>query len=418
MIFVIRTVFIVLFYSLISAVTANSQETSTWPCFHGQDRSNKSTETGLLNQWPEDGPGLLWSVSGLGEGYSTVSVDKGLIYTAGMNNKQTMVYAFNLEGEIQWQQSNGTAWETTKSWASSYTGARSTPTVDNSVIYHLGETGRLVSLAAKTGEPIWSMELRERFDAEEPEYGYSESVLIDGENLYCSPAGKKGFLVCLNKKTGDLIWTNTDISGSVGFSSHIIADYGGYHQIIGMSSNSVYGVDAVKGDLLWTFPYENKRSLNIPDPIFYQGHVFITSGYGKGSALIKLKLSENKIIPEIIWQTPIMDNHHGGVVLLNGYLYGSGDEKRGWYCLDIMTGEPQWKAAGKGSLTYAENMLYCLEEKGTMRLIKASAQSFEEVSAFEVPEGGKGMYWAHPVVCGGRLYIRHTDKLFAYSIKD
>jgi len=184
-----------------------------------------------------------------------------------------------------------------------------------------------------------------------------------------------------------------------------------------LSSNSVYGVDSKTGKLLWNVNFENSRSNNVTDPIFHNGYVFASSGYGKGSILIKLNLSGSNFIPEIVWQTELMDNHHGGVILHNGYLYGSGHNARGWYCLDFMTGKQMWKSNGKGSLTYADGMLYCLDERGKMILANAIPEKYEAVSTFDIPSGGKGMHWAHPVVCNGKLYIRHTDKLFTYDIK-
>ena len=409
-----------LIYCLVTSLSLGataSQEGTEWPCFHGLDRRNKSAETGLLKEWPDEGPELLWTVSGLGEGYSSVSIAEGHIYTAGMIEKQTYVFAFDLNGKRVWKKLNGSSWEATRSHARSYTGSRSTPTYYNGVIYHLGDTGRLVALDYKTGEEIWNLELREVFDAEIPEYGYSESIYIDGDRLYCSPAGKKGFMACLNKKNGELIWKNTEIQGTVGFSSPIIAESNGYRQITAISSNSVYGADTETGKLLWSVEFENQRQNNVADPIFHDGYVFASSGYGKGSILIKLTASDGKVIPETVWQTERMDNHHGGVILHNGYLYGAGHSAKGWFCLDFMTGKQMWNTKGKGSLTYADGMFYLLEEKGKMKLIKATPEKYDIVSSFEVPEGGKGMHWAHPVVCGGRLYVRHADKLFAYDIK-
>jgi len=398
--------------------TTAAQEKSEWPCFHGIDRTNKSAETGLLKEWPENGPELLWTATGLGNGYSSVSITNGFVFTAGRKEKQTYVFAYDLEGKPVWEKPNGQAWETTMSHARTYTGARSTPTYNDGIVYHLGETGRLAAFDYKTGKEIWFINLREKFNAGIPEYGYAESVLIDGNRLYCNPAGNNGFMVCLNKKDGELIWANKEISGEAGYCSPVLAHFGGYHQIITMSSNSVYGVDTKTGSLLWRMSYEGQRSLNSTDPIIHNEYVFVTSGYGKGSMLIKLKTSGKKIIPETVWQTELMDNHHGGVILHNGYLYGAGHNSRGWFCLDFMTGKEMWKSRGKGSLVYAENMLYLLEEKGTMKLVKATSEKYDEVSSFEVPEGGKGMYWAHPVVCGGRLYVRHTDKLFVYNISN
>ena len=398
--------------------TASAQENSEWACFHGMYRNNKSAETGLLKKWRETGPELLWTVTGLGEGYSSVSIAGGYLYTAGKLEKQTYVFAFDLNGKLIWKKTNGQSWVATRSHARAYTGSRSTPTYDDGFVYHLGDTGRLTTFDYKTGKEIWFLNLRDNFDAEIPEYGYSESVLIDGDHIYCNPAGKKGFMVCLNKKNGKLIWVNDEIPGVAGYSSPVLAEFGGYLQIINMSSNCVYGVDTKTGNLLWRMTYEGQRSLNNTNPIFHNRYVFVTSGYGKGSIMIKLRTSGDKIIPETVWQTTLMDNHHGGVILHDGYLYGAGHESRGWFCLDFMTGEEIWKSRGKGSLVYADNMLYCLEENGTMKLVKATFEKYDEVSSFEVPEGGKGMHWAHPVICGGRLYIRHADKLFAYNIKN
>jgi len=394
----------------------HAQEGGHWPFFHGPDRSNKSTETGLLKAWPDDGPELVWSVAGLGKGYSSVAVADGFLYTAGLKDQQTYVYAFDLKGKLIWEKPNGPSWETEKPWARTYNGARCTPGYSEGLIYHLGELGRLTAFDSGSGDEIWSMELRELFDAEIPEYAYSESVFIEGDRLYCCPAGKKAYLICLDKHTGKLIWKNSDIRGTVGFGSLISFDHGGYHQIAGLSSNTIFGVDAETGKLLWDVDFENNRSNNVADPIFHQGRIFASSGYGKGSILIKLTEPGDGITPETIWQTELLDNHHGGVILHEGYLYGAGHNARGWFCLDFQTGKEMWKTGGKGSLTYADQMLYCLDERGIMTLMKAQPDTHETVSSFEVPEGGEGMYWAHPVVCAGRLYIRHEDRLFVYAI--
>jgi outer membrane protein assembly factor BamB len=402
-----------LFCGIISA-----QEHGQWPCFHGLLRNNKSTETGLLKKWPETGPELLWTITNLGKGYSSVSIAEGYLYTAGMIEKQTVVFAFDLNGKLVWKKFNGQSWETTMSHARAYTGSRSTPTYDDSLVYHLSDLGRLTAFHCRTGKEIWFIELYESFDAEIPEYGYTESVHIVGDRLYCHPAGKKGFIVCLNKKNGNLIWANTEIPGTVGFSSPIFVEFGGYRQIVNMTSNCVFGADMKTGKLLWSVAYENKRSNNCSDVIFHDGYVFASTGYGKGSILIRLITSGKEIITEIVWHSMDMDNHHGGIVLHDGYLYGAGHDARGWFCLDFMTGKRMWKTEGKGSLVYADHMFYFLEERGTMKLVKATPEQYDEASAFEVPKGGEGMYWAHPVVCDGRLYIRHANKLFAYKIRN
>lgn len=408
--------FLIFLFASFPGMNVIAQDKDIWPSFHGSDRSNKSTETGLLKEWPESGPELIWTISGLGEGYSSVSAGNGLIYTAGKYANQTYVFAFDLKGNPVWKEPNGKAWTTTLSWATSYTGARSTPTYDNGMLYHLSETGRLTAFDAMTGKQIWSREMARDFEAADSEYGYSESVLIDGNYLYTRPSGKKGFQVCLNKNTGETIWANTEVPGTEGYNSPVINEFGGYRQLIGASSNCFYGIEVNTGKLLWKVDFANQRELNLTDAIVYNDKVFITSGYGKGCMLIKLRVSGKTIIPETVWQSNLMDNHHGGVILHNGYLYGSGTNSRGWFCLDFLTGRQAWKADGKGSVTYADDMLYMLDEKGIMRLVRATPDKYIVSGEFKVPKGGEGMYWAHPVVYGGRLYIRHADKLYAYII--
>jgi len=408
-----------IFYLLLAVPGCISiaQQECNWPCFHGTDRTNKSAETGLLKKWPETGPELLLTISGLGEGYSSVSMAEGYLFTAGMIENQTYVFAFDLNGKQIWKKPNGQSWETTLSWATSYTGSRSTPTYNDGVVYHLGELGRLAAFDYKTGDEIWSVELRDQFNAEIPEYGYSESVIVDGDRLYCNPGGTKGYTVSLDKKNGNLIWANTEIQEPAGNSSLVIFEYGGFRQIAGLTGKTIYSVDSKTGKLLWSIDFANSRENNIADPIFYDGYLFASSGYGKGCILLKMNDSGSKIIPETIWQTELMDNHHGGIILYDGYLYGAGHNARGWFCLDFMTGKELWKSEGKGSLTYADGMLYCLDERGIMTLVRATPEKYDLVSTFEVPSGGKGFHWAHPVICGGRLYIRHTDKIFVYNIK-
>lgn len=395
---------------------ANGQKLCQWHSFHGPDRTNKSKATGLIKEWPENGPALKWTASGLGEGYSSVAIADGHIYTAGKKSDQTLVFCFDLEGNPVWEKPNGKAWSTNMSHARSYTGARSTPTFDNGVIYHLGETGRLAAFDAKTGDEIWASDLAERFDAPETEYGYSESVMIDGDKLYVRPAGKDGYQVCLNKHNGELVWANTEIPGVEGYSSPVVMEFGDYRQLINASSDYYYGVDTETGQLLWKVDYRNRQGLNVADAIVHNEYVFISSGYGLGSMLIKLIAEDDDIIPETVWQNELMDNHHGGVILHEGFLYGSGSKSRGWFCLDFLTGDKMWETSGKGSITFAENKLYLLDERGAMKLVKAVPDSFIQQGEFNVPEGGRSMYWAHPVVCGGTLYIRHADKLFAYEV--
>ena len=208
-----------------------------------------------------------------------------------------------------------------------------------------------------------------------------------------------------------------NIPGGYGYNSMVIQDFGGFRQIIGATNTCYYSLDTRTGKLLWKTDFINQYEINCTDAIVFNDYVFLTSGEGKGSMLIRLKKAGSGITTEKVWETKLMDNYHGGVILYNGNLYGSGSQARDWYCLDFLTGKQMWKTNGSGSLTYADGMVYLYDEKGSMKLVKATPEKFEKTGEFRVPEGGKGPYWAHPVVCGGRLYLRHADKIFVYDIR-
>ena len=411
----ITNVFIVLI-SLITVGTT-AQPKPEWPCFHGADRTNRSQENELLQKWPAGGPERIFTISGLGEGFSSVSIADGLLFTAGLENDQTCVFTFDLNGRLLWKKAAGKKWTTNASWAASYIGPRSTPTFDNGVIYFLGEMGLLTAFEARTGKEIWHLDLPVVYDVPLTEYGYAESVMIDGNNLYVRPAGAKGFQVCLDKRTGRQVWANTQIPGVEGYTSPVLSETGGFRQVTGASSNCYYGVDTKTGKLLWKIDVANEVDVNAADAIIQNGYVFISSGAGMGSMLYKLNVSGSEIKPEKVWSSNLMDNYHGGVLYYNGCVYGSGDRARGWYCLDFMTGEQKWRATSdEGSLTYADGMLYALDQRGTMKLIRATPEKYEVCGEFKVPSGGNGSYWAHPVVCNKKLYIRHAGKIFVYDV--
>ncbi len=402
---------------LVFIAADSARAANEWPCFHGPRRDNKSTDTGLLQHWPESGPRLLWTAAGLGKGYSSAVIAGGRIFTAGVMDEQTRVIALDLDGKPQWEAPNGHAWQTTMSHAVGYNGSRSTPTYDEGRVYHLNESGRLVALDAQSGKELWHLDLLKQFDAKVPKYGLAESVLIEGDRLLCCPGGAKGFLVCLDKATGKTLWTTTDIPGTQAYSSLVLGDFAGSRQVLGMSAAVVFGADLATGRLLWSAEHGNERENSATDPIFHSGYVFASTGYGKGSLVVQLAPAGNGVAAKTLWASKLLDNHHGGVVLVDGYLYGAGHQAEGWFCLDFMTGKPMWKASGKGSLTYAEGRLFCLDERGRMTLVEATPEKFRSLGAFTLPKGGTGLYWAHPVVCGGRLYVRHADCLFAYDIR-
>ncbi len=410
------------FFILMVAVLTFAAESLDWPCFHGPRRDNLSTETGLLKTWPQDGPKLLWRATGIGHGYSTVSIADNRIFTAGMIDKQTHVIALDMSGKKIWQKLNGQSWEAAEyqTWAVPYSGSRGTPTVDGETVYHLSELGRLMALDVRTGEERWSVDLMAEFQADPVEYGYSESVLILGDALVCCPAGEKGYIAAFDKATGRTLWASSGIEDAAGNCSVVLGNIDGHPQLITLSASRILSFDPGNGRLLWNYPFANDRENNIADAIVSDGLVYAASGYGKGSVLLRpIKQADGSFSVKPVWTSELLDNHHGGVLFVDGFLYGAGSEARGWFCLDFKTGAERWRQnRGKGSLTYADGHLYLLDERGTMSLVKANPEKWDVVSSFRVPQGGEGLHWAHPVVCGGRLYVRHSDELYAYNIRE
>jgi len=399
---------------------ASSATPSQWPQFRGPNRDGKSTETGLLKKWPEAGPKMLWSAQGLGTGYSAVSISGDTIYATGMVNKKGVLFALDMNGKPKWERTYGDEW--TKSSA----GVRGTPTIDGNRAYIISGPGEVFCYDAKTGDPKWTVDAFKKFDGKYGSWGIAESPLIDGNNIICTPGGSKATMVALNKMTGATVWTCSVGTEKSSYCSPILVRRGPNKIIVTMTDEYVFGVDAKTGTLLWKdsqkdqFGGENK-TINPVSPIYHDGKVYATSGYDDGGAMLALSSDGTSFTRE--WVDETLDNHHGGVVFVDGHIYGSnwkGNGDGAWVCLDWNTGkvkyEDHWN--NKGAITYADGMLYCYEEKGgNMALVRPTPEKFDVVSSFKV-ELGNGRHWAHPVVCGGTLYIRHGEVLMAYDIKE
>lgn len=406
--------FIILICALIgTSVACGSDSNPYWPQFHGPNRDNQSTEKGLLKKWPDGGPALLWTARDLGHGYSTVSIAGGMIYTAGSIEKDTVITAMNMDGKIQWQVKNGPA------WTGDRPGTRGTPTIDGNGLYHQSPIGNLVCLDAETGKKIWGFNTLEKFKSKTNMWALAESLLVDGQHLICCPGGPQTSMVALDKNTGLFVWTAPSTKDLAGYSSPALVEYQGLRIIIALTAKSMIGVNADTGEMLWHVKHESHADENVMTPIFHDGQVFIST-LKAGSVKWKLNVKDGKASLEELWRTQELDCHHGGVLLLDGNLHGNSTfhNSKLWVCLDWQTGEKKYmdKGVGKGSLTYADGMLYTLSEDGVMRLVRPAAAGYELISSFDIPKGGEGNSWAHPVVCGGRLYIRHGDFLYAYKI--
>ncbi|OHB69880.1 MAG: hypothetical protein A2V70_02330 [Planctomycetes bacterium RBG_13_63_9] len=387
-----------------------------WPRFHGPNGDNLSTDTGLLKQWPQHGPKLIWTAQGIGHGFSGVTIADGRIYTDGNINEKTVVTALDLEGNIFWQAENGGA------WTRSHPGTRGTPTIDGDRIYHESPLGNVICLDAKTGTKIWQVNVLDEFGGRNIPWALAESVLIDGDRVVCSPCGRDASVVALDKQTGETVWKARGVGDQAGYASPTLAEYEGVRMIFTMTAKALIAVNADTGELLFRFEHPTKYDVNATKPIYHDGHVLISSGYKTtGTTLLKLSVDGEKVAAEQVWNSRELDNHHGGVILLDGCLYGAAhDFNNGkWICLDWASGELQYaeRGVGKGSATCAEGMLYTVSEDRKVGLVKATPEGHDVISEFRTPAGPEGPTWAHPVVCGGRLYIRHSDNLYAYVVR-
>jgi len=408
-----------------------SGEGDLWPGFNGPHQDNKSADKGLLKSWPAGGPRLLWRYGQCGIGYSTVTVAGNMIFTSGNIGNKTMVIALTMEGRLAWQSPNQEAWTdpvATAQWKdghATHPGARSTPVYSDGMVYQMNGGGRLAAFDAKTGKEAWFLNLQGGEIGGAPgTWGYAESVTIDGDKVICTPGGSKTLCIALDKKTGKGAWSSGS-DGNAAFVSGALVDWKGVRMLLTMSANNAVGIDARTGRLLWRFPHSTWYGANVNTPVFNDGYVYLTSGYGTKDHVIKLNDSLSSATE--VWSGKHMDNMHGGVVLVDGYLYGSGDEVKGWHCIEMTTGKDMWTAEGVGksdayhsaygSVTYADGMLYCVSETGIVALVEATSKGYRETGRFKVPSEGKDPFWNHPVVAGGRLYIRHQSDLLVYSVK-
>jgi outer membrane protein assembly factor BamB len=388
-----------------------------WPQWRGLHRDGISSETGLLKQWPAEGPPLVWKASGIGGGYSTPSVAAGRIYGAGYKEGDEIVWALDAAtGKELWRTKVSAAFK-----GMGYPdGPRATPTVDGDLIYTIGGGGNLVCLAAATGREVWRKELKADFGGRMMSgWGYSESALVDGDKLLCTPGGPKGAIVALNKKTGTLLWRTGELTDPAAYASLLPVEIDGVRQYVQLTGESVAGV-STSGKLLWHAARKGKTAV-IPTPIYHDHQVFVTSGYGIGCHLFKVGKSGDTFTAEQVYASGDLENHHGGVVRVGEYLYGHSG-KGGWTCLEMKTGKVMWQkeGVGKGSVSFADGQLYCRSEsarRGTIALVAATPEGYQERSRFEQPNLSGKNTWPHPVIANGRLLIRDQDVLLCYDVK-
>jgi outer membrane protein assembly factor BamB len=383
-----------------------------WPQWRGPERNGLSRETGLMKAWPASGPKAAWSASGLGQGYGSLSIKGDRIFAQGMRGNESFVFALNrADGKQVWAVKLGPSQTDDRG-----DGPRGTPTVDGDRVYALSENGDLACLRFANGSVVWQRNILKDFGGSNLNWLISESPLVDGNRLIVTPGGAGAGIVALDKMTGKTVWAAKELNDRAGYASCIVADVQGVRTVMGFTASAAVGVRASDGKLMWRYEPVANRTANCTTPVYQDNKVFYTSAYGTGSALLKLTAQGGEVKAEEAYFSRDMMNHHGGVVLVDGYLYGFSNAIL--TCMEFATGKVMWRdrSVGKGSLTYADGQLYLLGEGNTVGLAEATPQGYREKGRFTIEDQGRPS-WAHPVVAGGKLYIRNQNLLTAYDVK-
>jgi outer membrane protein assembly factor BamB len=393
---------------------ATAKAQSQW---RGPNRDGIYSETNLLKQWPAEGPKMLWSFEDLGTGQGSVVVANEKVFVTGIPdtlNSEGYLFAFDTGGKLLWKKNYG------KDWTGIFPGARSTPTVAGDLIYVESGNGAVFCLNAETGETVWSIDFFKDLHADSVQFGFSESILIDGDKLYCTPGGKENNMVALNRFTGEKIWTSPAFQEKATYSSPIVFSHNGQRLLVNLTSTSIIGLDANSGEMYWRVNQFQDNKIHANTPVYADGHLIVSSASRRDSSgLVSLKLSPDGKNAEIAWRNKEFINLQSGFVLNDGHVYGSAHIQPKWFCIDAKTGQTKYiaKELGGGPVIYADGLFYCYAEKdGEMALAEGSPEQFRIISRFKVPLG-TAQHWAHPVIAGGKLYIRHNNALMVYDIR-
>jgi outer membrane protein assembly factor BamB len=400
----IRVLLCLLFVAGVAAAQSNS---ANWPQWRGPNRDGISKETGLLKQWPAEGPPVVWKATGAGNGYSSFSIANGKLYTMGLRGDREFVIAFDVAtGKEAWATPHGGAFHNDRG-----NGPRGTPTIDGDRIYALGGNGDLSALDARTGKIVWTKNILEEFGGSNITWGISESPLVIGNKVLVNPGGPDASIVALNKSDGKVIWKSQ--SDKAGYSSAIPLEVNGGTQVVFFTSKRAMGLDLNDGHLLWDYQRPSNNVANIATPVARANRVFISSDYGTGGGVVEIK-PDGKA--QEVWFTKDMRNHHSTSVLVGDYLYGFSSAIL--TAMKFDTGEIAWRdrSVGKGSLVYADGRLYCFSENGVMGLVEATPTGYVEKGRFRIQQGNLPT-WTHPIVAGGRLYLRDQDTIYAYDVR-
>lgn len=406
--------------SLLLCLAALPSLALDWPQWRGPERTDLSKETGLLKTWPAEGPGKLWVFKNAGLGYGGFAVVGGKVYTLGLRDKKEYLVCVDAaKGTELWSTAIADSYDNSKVNTGWGDGPRGTPTIHEGHAYVLGANGDLACLTADTGRIVWQKSLL-ALGGSTPTWGYAESPLVVDDKLIVTPGGKDGALAALDLKTGEVKWRSTEFTDPAHYSSVILAKHAGKKMLVQLVEKNAVGIDADNGKLLWKTDWPGKVAV-IPTPIHHAGRVFISSGYGVGCKVVEIG---NDFSVTQKWMNKNIKNHHGGVILHEGHLYGYSDGI-GWTCVDFETGEQKWSNKddlGKGAIAYADGMFYCLDEaSGKVVLIKATPDGWSPAGEFKLEpqtllRNPQGRIWTHPVISGGKLFLRDQEIVVAYNI--
>jgi len=383
------------------------EENSQW---RGPTRSGYFYgETGLLTQWPAGGPRLLWYRDNLGDGYSSPAVANGRVYVTGLHANDLVLSVFDLNGELLVRRIVGSE------WTGSYPGTRSTVTVNSGKLYIFSATGQLIALCEKTLEQVWMRDVLREFDGRNIRWGLTESPLIVGEKVFVAPGGRRNNVIALNKNTGELVWSSPALGEPTSYGSPLFIDGYAVPLIVTNSERHIIGLNANTGELLWSHPQTNSHNIHPNTPLYSNGMIFSTTGYGGGSVM--LRLTNNGRGVEYVWSNSV-DNQMGGAVKLNNTIFTSGHRSRGFFAMDWNTGDIRYSVRQiSPSVTIAaDGMLFVYSDRGEVALVRPNPNQFEMVSSFNITHG-TNQHWAHPVIHDGVLYIRRGDAIMAYQIR-
>jgi outer membrane protein assembly factor BamB len=401
----------------LTCAAGDSGKPADWPQWRGPNRDDHSPDKGLLKEWPKDGPTLAWKATGIGEGYAGVSVAGDKVFTMGDIGNASHVIALSRDkGDKIWSV------KVSPLGRVDHPGSRCTPTVDGDHVFAIDQNGVLVCLNVADGSEVWRKSLTTDFNGKLARYSYTESPLIDGDKVICTPGGQNA-IVALDKKSGAVVW-KSDAEESLGYSSVVISNAGGVKQYVQSLSSALVGVDAKDGKLLWRYNKLSQRMPVIPTPVILGDQVFCTAGYGKGGALLTLSVVDGKFNVKEEYFSTKLTNKHGGAVQVGDYIYGDRDDTGKPWCVEWKTGKVQddWlkgaggkKGSGSASMTYADGNLYVHYDNGYVALVPATPDGYQEKGVFKIPNSTR-QSWAHPVVIGGKLYQREQDILWVYDV--